>query len=507
MNSPILSMSGVGKEFSGITVLNNIDFQVHAGEVVAVVGENGAGKSTLIKIIAGVHPAGSYRGNVEVHGSDKAYTSVAEAERDGVVLVSQELHVAPELSVAENMLMGRLPTRFGMVDRREAARLTRDFLDFFEMKVLPDTPMGKLAPSEQRMVTITAAMAKDAKLLLLDEPTASLTDGEAAHLFDRIRQITAQGVGVIYISHRLDELEELADRVYVMRNGEHTATFPTAKGRRPEIIRAMIGKDPETRPARASADEYSVAFQARKICVYDKHFPDRLRVDHVDLDLRVGEILGLFGLVGAGRTEFAKAIFGAWDGRATGEFSGLGLSDLPTTPAEAIRAGMAMLTEDRKQTGVVHGQSAMVNIGVPSLSQVSSYGFISNEDERVRSEQLFAALGVRPSRIDMNLEHFSGGNQQKVLLSRWLSTKPKLFIVDEPTYGVDIGARADIYKALREIADSGCSVLMISSDMNEIREECDRIAVMYKGKITAHLPIGTERHQLMAAATGVVKGS
>lgn len=322
---------------------------------------------------------------------------------------------------------------------------------------------------------ISAAVNKSAaKVLILDEPTASFTEGEALHLFEKMEQVRAAGVATIYITHRLDEIETVADRVVVMRNGEVVKETSEVKGNRAAFVRAMIGRDPKQRERKPARTDGEVLLSVSSFTVRSAQSELRPLVDDVSLTIRRGEIVGLFGLVGAGRTELAKAVFGAWDGEVTGNVEIHGGHQRPRSPKEAIARGLAMLTEDRKRSGLIEGQTVLANISAASISEVSSYSVIRRAEERKRNLDLARRLDLRPLTLTANVENFSGGNQQKVLLARWLATDPTVLIVDEPTYGVDIGARFELYRILRELAESGRGVLMISSDLEEIVEESDR---------------------------------
>jgi ABC-type sugar transport system ATPase subunit len=505
VSEPILILRGVSKSFAGIPAVQNVNLTIACGRTVGLVGENGAGKSTLMKIIAGVHPADSYDGELAIDGAPRRFRNVRDAEAAGIVLIPQELYIAPGLSIAENMFIGRLPGKAGFVDWHLLHHMAQQGLEFFGINAPVDAPAGILSPSEQRLVTIASALVKSARLLILDEPTAALTDEEALHLFDHIRRIKEQGVGCVYISHRLDEIDEIADSVVVMRGGSVVASYDTPKGNGDSIVRAMIGHDPEQPPPRPAHDRSEPILTIDKLRLHDIHDPARLRVADVSFVLHRGEILGLFGLVGAGRTELAKAIFGVWPGAIEGTIALGDEVGMSRSPRHAIRRGIGMLTEDRKQTGLIEGQTALTNISAANLDDVSGWLFIDATKEEARGDMLARRLDVRPPRLEADVETFSGGNQQKLLLARWLATKPRVLILDEPTIGVDIGARFELYRLIRSMADEGTAILMISSDLNEITEQCGRILVMYKGKIAGEFAHGASRHALMAAATG--KGS
>jgi ABC-type sugar transport system ATPase subunit len=496
----VLDVRGVSKSFGGTHALRDVDLALRAGETVGIVGENGAGKSTLMKIIAGVYAA--FDGELIVHGKPRAFRSVKDAEAAGIVLVPQELQVAPNLSIAENMFMGILPGRRGFVDERALYQHARDRLRFFDIHASPDARMATLAPSEQRLVTIAAALSKSARIIILDEPTAALTEEEATRLFAHVRRVHDEGVSCLYITHRLDEVERIADRVVVMRNGRVVEHLDSARGRRAEIVRAMIGRDPEPSAARPPRGAGEPGLSVAGLTVHDANGSLRPRATDIAFTVHRGEILGLFGLVGAGRTEMARALFGSWPGRVEGEVRIGERRHRPASPRDAIASGLAMLTEDRKQTGIIEGQTVTANISAASLGDVSGRMFIDERREHGRAERFIRDLDVRPKRGDLAIEALSGGNQQKVLLARWIATKPSVLILDEPTLGVDIGARFELYRLIRALADDGCAILMISSDINEVLDECDRILVMYKGRLTGEFGRDAQRHAIMAAATG-----
>ena len=498
----VLELLHVSKSFPGVEAVVDVDLIVRPGETVGIVGENGAGKSTLMKVISGVYPADTFEGELLIEGVPRHFRSVRDAEAAGVVLVPQELYIAPGLSIAENMFMGVLPGRFGFVDEAKLRALAKEHLRFFGIAARPDAPAGVLSPSEQRLVTIASALSKSARLIILDEPTAALTEQEAHHLFAHIRRVHDQGVGCLYISHRLDEIEHIADRVVVMRNGRVVARFDTARGNRGAMVRAMIGRDPERAPVRQRNARAAPVLRVERLTLPDPHTANKKRVNDVSFTLHSGEIVGLFGLVGAGRTELAQAIFGAWPGEVEGTVRIDDREGRPKTPREAINRGIGMLTENRKRTGLIEGQSVLSNVSAASLDDVSGALFIDERRERARNGDLVHKLDVRPPRLDMPVDAFSGGNQQKILLARWLATDPRILILDEPTFGVDVGAQFELYRLIRALADDGRGVLMISSDLNEVVEECDRILVMYKGRIMGEFTHGADRHAIMAAATG-----
>ncbi len=499
--APLLSVNAIRKEFPGVRAVDRVTFELRAGQILAIVGENGAGKSTLVKILAGVYPAGTFDGELRIDGMLQEFKSIAAAQAAGVVLVPQELRIAPELTIADNMFMGRLPGKWGIVDVDRLNVACRKWLDFAMVNASPGSRMGSLSSSEQRLVVIAAALSTEARILILDEPTASLSEDEAQRLFAHMQHLRSAGVGCIYISHRLDEVERAVDSMIVMRDGRVVASFDgSLRGRRSEVVRAIIGRDPE-----AMVDRRIHEGGDTVLVVKDLHVADaagRNRVDGVSFDLHRGEVLGLYGLVGAGRSELAGAIFGSAPGHVSGEVVIAGRSGIPRSPEDAIKHGVAMLAEDRHKSGLVPGHTLNVNVSAASLARVSRFGVVSTERELARNRTLVKRLNVRPPRLQTIVDYLSGGNQQKALLARWLATAPEVLILDEPTTGVDVNSRYGIYGLMHELAAEGRGVLLVSSDLEEVSGQCDRVLVMFKGKIRAELAGPADRHLLMAAATG-----
>jgi ABC-type sugar transport system ATPase subunit len=502
--APLLELRGVTKSFPGVRAVVDADFALRPGEVAGVVGENGAGKSTLMKVIAGIYPAGSYTGSIIVQGDEQSFNSVHDAEAMGIVLVPQELYIAPELSIAENMFVGRLPGQRGLVDADALYSKAAVWLAFFHVDARPSARAATLTPSEQREVMLAAALSKDASILILDEPTASLSETEANRLFEHIDRLKESGVGLVYISHRLDEISRVADSVTVMRNGRIVRRFERGKIDHRETVRAMIGRDPETieHAPRELDERGEPVMSVQGLRVHDPVESSVLRVNDVSFTLHRNEVLGLFGLVGAGRSELARALFGSWPGRAEGSLDVDGASGLPRSPAEAIRKGMAMLTEDRKKSGILPGQTVNANISAASIGAVSGWLRIRNHLEYERNARLMERLRIKAPSLRTEIDHLSGGNQQKTIVARWLAAAPKVLILDEPTTGVDVGARFELYGIIRELAREGRGVLLISSDLEEVVTQCDRVLVMYKGVLQREFRGELDRQQLMVAATG-----
>lgn len=496
--TPLLRGEGLGKTYM-TPVLSGVDFELYAGEVLALTGENGAGKSTLSKIIAGL--TSPSEGRLFLQGEAYAPTSRHEAERLGVRMVLQELGLIPTLTVAENLLLDHLPHRGGFIRRQALNELARRQMATIGLDDIdPRTPVGELGVGHQQMVEIARNLVGDCRLLILDEPTATLTSREIEHLFTQIAALKARGVGIIYISHRLDELAQIADRVMVLRDGRHIDTRPMREMTQDDIVRLMVGRDVREeldRPRRPAGKEVlAVRGLSRGKAVQD-----------VSLSLQAGEVLGLAGLVGAGRTELLRLIYGA-DQRDAGEIFLAG-SEIPAhipNPMAAVRQGIGLVTEDRKAQGLLLSQSIRVNTTLAYAGDVFKKGWWQPAKEHKLVEVLRNTLAIKAHSIEQPVGELSGGNQQKVVFARWLHRDCKVLLLDEPTRGVDIGARADIYAQMDRLAEAGKGLLMVSSDLRELMSVCDRIAVMSAGRLVAVFERGqwTQHNLLEAAFSGYV---
>lgn len=500
----LLHAQHIGKRFGATTALSDASFELCAGEILAVAGENGAGKSTLMKIVAGMIPAGDFEGEVRLSGRDCAFHSISDAEARGIILIPQELQVAPDLSVTENMLAGHLPRRFGLVRHSEAERIASQWARFFSLAFEPSTRMRSLSPSEQRLVMIAGALARDAQVLILDEPTVALAASEREVLFEHVRRLREEGKGILFVSHQLDEIGDLADRVIAIRNGAVTAELAT----RPRLdqaalIRAMLGRDVEqVHRVQTPTSKGEIAMTVSNLTVFDPYRKQRTAATDVTFDLHKGEILGLFGIIGAGASPVASAIAGAWPGKTRGVIAMPAWSGTFSSPRAALRGGVVMLTGNRQATGIMPQQSVMANVSAGSLAQAATAGFVSASRERDRVEELVHALSISTPTIDAPIGALSGGNQQKVLLARCLAARASTLILEEPTVGIDIGSRMQIYESLHRLADQGAALLMVSTDVEEIASQCDRILVFRRGQIIATCPGGTDGTILLSLATG-----
>jgi rhamnose transport system ATP-binding protein len=493
----VLALSGIGKRFGATVALAAVDFDLGPGEVHALMGENGAGKSTLMKIIGGVHrPDG---GTLTLDGSPLRLAGAEAARRAGIRTVFQELTVLPNLDVARNLLVGREPVRAGglwldvaALRADAAAILTRLGIDLD-----PDKPATRLSAGQRQMLEIARACAEAPRVLILDEPTSSLGSREEEVLFGLIARLKAAGTGIVYITHRMAEVFRLADRITVLRDGSSVASGPAAGFTRDSLIAAMVGRAVPPRTAGQTAETGPEALRLNGLA--------RGRaVRGVDLVLRQGEVLGLAGLLGAGRSETARLIAGA-DRPDGGEMRLFGVSHAPASVAEAMAAGIAFLPEDRKTEGLVLSLSVADNVALPSLSRLVQGGLVPPARIRELAKDWIARLGVKTASPEVPVEALSGGNQQKVALARWLARAPKVVLLDEPTRGVDVGAKAEIHAQIRALAAQGVAVLVISSELPELLTLCDRIAVMAQGRIAGEVPGASATEEaLLALAFGPV---
>lgn len=490
-----LTMRGISKSFPGIRALTDVDLAVAAGEVHAIVGENGAGKSTLMKILAGVHQPDE--GTIEIDGVETVIDDPVDARRRGIGMVYQELNLVPDLSVAENILLGSTPARFGLVDRRTLRSRARAVLDDLDARIDPDELVGSLTVSQQQIVEIAKVYAARPRIVVLDEPTSSLSEHEAQALFRIIGRMTDAGVAVIYISHRLREVLEISHRVTVLRDGQLVESRSTEGITAGEMIRLMVGRDlTEVFPKREVAIGevvLSVSGLARAGAF-----------SNISFTVRAGEIVGMAGLVGAGRTEVARAIFGLDRADAgTVEVDGVRVSI--DGPRDAVRAGIAYVPEDRKRDGIIPQLSIKDNISLAVLDSVSTGGWIRRGRERELAQQKATELSVSPPTIAPRVDTLSGGNQQKTVFAKWLASAPRILILDEPTRGVDVGAKSDIHTIIGDLVAAGTAILLISSELPEVLAVSDRIVVLHEGRQAAELPRGTSEQEVMHAATGEVE--
>ncbi|MFF5363311.1 sugar ABC transporter ATP-binding protein [Streptomyces scabiei] len=493
--SPLLALRGIGKSFLGVRVLDGVDLQVRPGEVHAVVGENGAGKSTLMKVVSGVHQPDE--GTVEFAGARRTFRSPREAQQAGIGIVHQELTLLPERTVAENVWLGREPLRRGLVDRRAMHSRTAGLLDSIgEGSLPPDTRVGRLGVAHQQVVEIVKALALDARLLIMDEPTAALAGHEVDQLYALVRRLQEHGMGVLYVSHRLKEVFDLSGRITVLKDGRAVATLDTADTSADRLVRHMVGRELSSHcPDRAKPREPGpVRLTVRG--------GGNRKLRGIDLRLRAGEVLGVGGLQGSGRSALARALFGAVP-FSTGGVAVDGTPVRLRSPRAAMRAGIAYVSEDRKGEGIVAGQSVLDNALLAVRAVPSGRAGRGARTARVR--ELLAAVELRAAREDQEIRFLSGGNQQKAVLARWLALAPRILLFDEPTRGIDVGARSAIHELVRRLARDGAAVLMVSSELPELLGMSDRIIVMRDGRIAGELPAGATEEEVVALAVGTAR--
>jgi ribose transport system ATP-binding protein len=484
-------MHDIHKAFGPVKVLEGVDFELLPGEVHALMGENGAGKSTLMKILTGIYAPDA--GSIEVDGKPTSISTPADAEKHGIAIIHQELNLIPSLSVTDNLFLGREIHRFGLLDRRAMTRRATEWLARVGMQRLaPGTLVERLSVGQQQMVEIARALGQEARVLIMDEPTAALTEHETTTLFKLIRELRDQGKGIVYVSHRMEEIFALCDRISVLRDGQFVGTRPVPGLAFDEVVKMMVGRTLDAR--------------------YPKRTPKigdvRLKVEHVtggmvqdvSFDLHAGEVLGVAGLLGAGRTELARLLFGL-DKLASGKVTLDGIVVTPRSPSDAIHSGFGFVTEDRKAQGLVLDLSLRENVSLPRVP--AHAGLVDRPAEKKQTRGLIDALKIRTRDMELDARSLSGGNQQKVVLAKWLALKPRVLILDEPTRGVDVGGKAEIYHIINELAEQGVAILMISSELPEVLAMSDRILVMHEGHATALLDAnGATQEAVITAATG-----
>ena len=491
---PLLEVRALGKQFPGVRALHKVDLDLNPVEVLAVIGENGAGKSTLMKILAGVQPADS--GEYRIDGKTVCFNSVREALGQGVALIHQELNLAANLDLAANIFLGREPHQFGFIDQAKLHAEAAQHLRRVGLDLPADTLVGDLPIGRQQLVEIAKALSCEARVLIMDEPTSSLSQHETETLFKVVRELRAQGISVIYISHRLGEVKELADRVIVLRDGENAGELSREEIDHDAMVRLMVGRDLEQFYDRKQHDAGDIVLELENL-----RTPAHPQCA-ISLQLRAGEIVGLAGLVGSGRTELLQTIFGVTPA-VGGSMRVAGNSFVPANPREAIRAGLALAPEDRKQHGLILQMAVRENASLASLDRDQQNGLLNfNAEEKVAAEAV-EQLAIKTPNLDQATVHLSGGNQQKVVLGKWLALKPRLLLLDEPTRGIDVGAKREMYRLMEQLAADGVAILFASSELEEVLGMADRALVMHEGRLAGELARDQLSEQaVMQLATG-----
>jgi D-xylose transport system ATP-binding protein len=502
VTTPILEARGITKRFGSVTALRDVTFDLRPGEVHALCGENGAGKSTLIKTLSGIHPAGSYDGQLAMEGKPVAFKGTKDAEAAGLAVIYQELALVPEMSVAENIFLGQEPTKRGLIAWLTVVDRAKKLLERFQLDIDPEARVGDLGVGQQQLVEIVKALSKQSRVLILDEPTAALSDTEVSILLDILRGLREQGVTCVYISHRLEEVLAISDRVTVLRDGQTIETLNTSDLTQAEIIKRMVGREiKDLFPRRASAPGEPL-LSVNGLTVARPGDGKQVLRD-VTFDVRGGEVLGIGGLMGAGRTELLMHLFGAYGRRAAGTVTLRGKS-LAAPPHKAIERGLVLVSEDRKRYGLVLDRDIGFNMSLSSLPTVTSAtGLIRKDAEVKRNKSMFESLRVKAPSLETIVGGLSGGNQQKVVLGKALLTEPKVIFLDEPTRGIDVGAKVEVYELINQLTATGRAVVLVSSELPELMGMSDRIAMLHEGTIGGMFARAeATAEKLMAAALG-----
>lgn len=503
----ILEMRGITKTFPGVKALSDVDFKVTRGHIHALVGENGAGKSTLIKIISGVYPHGSYEGQMFYDGKEMKFQSIRDVEKEGIACIHQELNVVPELSVSENIFLNEKPTRFGFIDFDKMYVDSMNLLNQIGLNtegnvaISPDEKVRNLGIGQKQMVEIAKALAKEVRLLILDEPTAALTEAEVDVLLDIVCKLKSEGVTCIYISHRLDEVMRIADDITVLRDGQTIDTRKRADLDKETMISLMVGRELKNMFPRVPHTRGELVLEIKNFNVKHPDIANKKMIDNVNLQAYRGEILGISGLMGAGRTELFTALYGAFREKGEGEVLINGKSVCINCPMDALKKGLFLISEDRKKLGLNLIMSIKENTTLAALGKVSKYGILNDDKEVSCADQYKKSLQIAAPHINTTVRNLSGGNQQKVVLAKALVCEPEIIVLDEPTRGIDVGAKYEIYKLMNDLVDQGVVVIMISSEMEEILGMSDRIITMANGKITGEFDISEATQEILLQAS------
>lgn len=492
MNTPLLEMRNITKEFPGVKALDNVSFQVAQGEIHCLVGENGAGKSTLMKVLSGVYPHGTYSGDILFGGEVQTFNNISDSEKAGIAIIYQELALVPELTVYENIFIGHEIRNGFMVDWNETIKRATEVLKKVKLDVNPAAKIKDLGVGKQQLVEIAKALSKDVKLLILDEPTASLNEVDSENLLNLLRDLKNHGVTCILISHKLKEVIEIADTITVLRDGKTICTLDARDGQVTEqiLVKNMVGREIDNiYPRRERKQAGEVVLEVRGWNAYDPK-AGRAILKDVNFNLRKGEIVGFSGLIGSGRTELALSIFGNPDGyHLSGDLFVKGQPRKFGHPRDAIDAGVAYSTEDRKGDGLILIQDVKQNITLANLVEIATRGVVDNNAEVKVANEYKGSLNIKTPSVEQKVSNLSGGNQQKVCLGKWLFVKPDILILDEPTRGIDVGAKYEIYTIMTRLVEQGMSIIMISSELPEILGMSDRVYVVASGKIAGELPV------------------
>ena len=496
-------MKNIVKEFPGVRALDGVSFTLEAGEFHSLVGENGAGKSTLMKVLSGVYPHGTYEGDILIDDQVRQFRGIRDSENAGVAIIFQELSLVKELTVGENIFLGKEPSKLGVINWSELYHRTSKLLQDLNLDIDPRVPVGNLGIGQQQLVEIAKALSKEAKILVLDEPTAALAESEVETLFNILRKLKTRGVGMVYISHKLNEVFTMSDRVTVLRDGKTVGTHNASDLTKDKVIELMVGREVGNIFPEPDHELGDVVLEVKGLTAFSIDVASKRVVDNVSFHVRKGEVLGIAGLMGAGRTELLMSIFGAWPGRFSREIYVNGKQVSLDSPASAIGHGIGFVTEDRKRFGLILEQTILDNMTLAGLKRISGR-FLTN-----RTKETMAASGPMQSlRVKANSPltvtgTLSGGNQQKVVLGKWLLTNPKVLFLDEPTRGIDVGAKQEIYAEINKLAKTGLAIVLVSSELPEVLGLSDRVMVLHEGRVTGEfVRMEATPEKVMAAATG-----
>lgn len=510
MNNNILEMRSITKVFPGVRALDNVSLSVERGQIHAICGENGAGKSTLMKVLSGVYAHGTYEGDILYENEVVSFKNLRDSEAKGIVIIHQELALSPYLSIAENIFLNNEIKRFGLIDWNKTGQEAQKLIARVGLRESPDTKIKEIGVGKQQLVEIAKALSKRVKLLILDEPTAALNDEDSAHLLDLLRHLKGQGITCIIISHKLNEIASIADKTTIIRDGKIIETLDMAGGKidQERIIKGMVGREMENRYPAHTATIGEEILRVENWTAYHPEETSRVVVDNVNIKVHRGEIVGLAGIMGAGRTELARSIFGqSWGSKITGKVFINGKEAKVSTIREAIDSGLAYATEDRKRFGLNLIDDIKRNISMASLKDFVKRGLVDDNREYVVASGYRESMNIKAPSVNSVVGKLSGGNQQKVVLSQWINTNPEVLILDEPTRGIDVGAKFEIYTIIQNLADSGKGVIMISSELPELLGICDRVYAISEGRITGEVEKKDFKPELLMKYMTTEKGN
>jgi ABC-type sugar transport system ATPase subunit len=500
---PLLEMKSIVKEFPGVKALDGVSFTLEAGEFHSLVGENGAGKSTLMKVLSGVYPHGSYEGEILIDGVTRQFKNVRDSENAGVAIIFQELSLVKELTVGENIFLGKEPARFGIIDWSELYHKASKLLSDLNLDLDPRVQVGSLGIGQQQLVEIAKALSQEARILVLDEPTAALTESEVETLFTILDKLKARGVGMIYISHKLDEVFHMSDRITVLRDGKTVGTSNAKELTKAAVIAEMVGREVGDIFPTPEHEFGDVVLEVKGLTAYSVDAAEKKLVDNVSFSVRKGEVLGIAGLMGAGRTELLMSLFGAWQGKGSRQVLLNGKPVNINSPAEAIANGIGFVTEDRKRFGLILNQTILDNMTLAGLRRIVGGLLTDRNKENAAASGPMRSLRVKANSPFTVTGTLSGGNQQKVVLGKWLLTNPSVLFLDEPTRGIDVGAKQEIYAEINKLAKEGLAIVLVSSELPEVLGLSDRVLVLHEGKLTGEFTRKEATpEKVMHAATG-----